>query len=215
MQEHHLVIPKTARYFSSGELNSHTKEIWVICHGYAQLANFFLRKFDLLNAPHRYLVAPEGLHRFYQEGSAGRVVASWMTKEDRLNDIQDYVNFLDLLSESLLQQAPDAKIYVFGFSQGCATVSRWISLGKTRCEALILYAGVFPPDMNFDVSKEALSNTKVILANGDEDEFLSEKDWKLQSEELNNKGIRHELVRFNGKHAIYPEALNKILKAVF
>ncbi len=82
MKEHHLIIPKTARYFQNGELNQSTSEVWIVCHGYGQLANFFLRKFDLLNSNTTCIIAPEGLHRYYLEGSAGRVGASWMTKED-------------------------------------------------------------------------------------------------------------------------------------
>ena len=36
-------------------------------------------------------MAPEGLSRFYLEGFSGKVGATWMTREDRLNDIDNYL----------------------------------------------------------------------------------------------------------------------------
>lgn len=214
MEEHHLEIRKTARYFQHGELNSSTKEIWIVCHGYGQLANFFLRKFESLAQPDRCIIAPEGLHRYYQEGSSGRVVASWMTKEDRLNDIRDYVAYLDQVADLCKSKAPSAKLIILGFSQGCATVSRWVSMGDVKCDALILYAGVFPPDLNFEINGEKLKHTQVIIANGNEDEFLSESDVRGQLETLKAHNIHPFYLPFSGKHQIYPEVLELIRKKV-
>lgn len=212
MKEHHLIIPKTARYFQNGELNQSTSEVWIVCHGYGQLANFFLRKFDLLNSNTTCIIAPEGLHRYYLEGSAGRVGASWMTKEDRLTDIKDYINYLDLLAEKVKQAAPKSKLYVLGFSQGCATVSRWVNQGKTQPDALILYAGVFPPDLDFSIEGSALRNTKVILTNGNRDEYLKEGDINHQLSIMEQNGIQPEFIPFEGSHQIYPEVLDLIRK---
>jgi hypothetical protein len=43
----------------------------------------------------RIIIAPEGLSRFYRKGFSGDVVASWMTKDDRLDDMEDYVRYLN------------------------------------------------------------------------------------------------------------------------
>ena len=80
-------------------------ELWVLLHGYRQLAPRFLRHMRALHAPHRLLVAPEGLSRFYLEGRPGPhrggdpVGASWMTREDREAEILDYVEYLDRVVE--------------------------------------------------------------------------------------------------------------------
>lgn len=212
MKAHRIPIQKTARYFSEGLLSAATKEVWIVCHGYGQLAEFFLRKFQGLAAEDRVILAPEGLHRYYLNGSSGRVGASWMTKEDRLTDIEDYVRFLDQIYVLVKTESPQAKIVVLGFSQGCATVSRWISYGKVQCDKLILYAGVFPPDLDFELDGSKLKDVPVIIANGDEDEFLKENDIHLQMEVLKRHHIFPKYLPFKGTHQIYPEVLEEIAR---
>ena len=48
MKEHSIKIEKTAHYYSIGELNKQTNELWIVCHGYGQLASFFIDKFKEL-----------------------------------------------------------------------------------------------------------------------------------------------------------------------
>ena len=40
--EKHIKVERTARYFTLGELNEHTEQIWFVCHGYGQLAEYFM-----------------------------------------------------------------------------------------------------------------------------------------------------------------------------
>ena len=48
-----------------GALSAETREIWFVVHGYGQLAEYFIRHFRGLDDGTRYIVAPEGLSRFY------------------------------------------------------------------------------------------------------------------------------------------------------
>src|SRR5207247_9831140 len=97
VHEHHLSVAKTARYFTLGERSGGGRPVWFACHGYGQLAGRFLEKLRVLDDGTRYLVAPEGLSRFYlsESPTERRVGASWMTREDRLAEIADYVQYLD------------------------------------------------------------------------------------------------------------------------
>ena len=52
MQEHHLSVTRTARYFTLGSLDNNTQQVWFVLHGYGQLAQFFIRKFEILNDRH-------------------------------------------------------------------------------------------------------------------------------------------------------------------
>jgi hypothetical protein len=73
-QEHHISIARTARYYQLGTISTDTRRIWFVCHGYGQLAAYFIRHFAHLTAADPYLVviAPEGLSRFYlHRGSRG------------------------------------------------------------------------------------------------------------------------------------------------
>jgi len=48
MRKHSIKIEKTAYYYSIGELNNETNEIWIACHGYGQLAKYFIKKFECI-----------------------------------------------------------------------------------------------------------------------------------------------------------------------
>src|SRR5689334_22318965 len=95
LQDHHIVVPRTARYVTLGD--GAAEEIWFVLHGYSQLARHFVRWFEPAGRPGRLIVAPEALSRAYFEEAGGmrRVGASWMTKEDRIAEIDDYVTYLD------------------------------------------------------------------------------------------------------------------------
>ena len=59
MREHRLLATRTARYYSLGEPGPATRQLWVVCHGYGQLAGRFLRHFEPLDDGARVIVAPE------------------------------------------------------------------------------------------------------------------------------------------------------------
>ena len=50
VQSHHIEITKTARYFTYGQLNPDTRNVWFVCHGYGQLAEYFIKKFEVLGS---------------------------------------------------------------------------------------------------------------------------------------------------------------------
>ena len=157
MHKKEITTAKTARYFILGEPNAEVDEVWIVCHGYAQLANYFLKKFECIQKPNRLIIAPEGLHRFYWNGFSGRVVASWMTKEDRLDDIKDYNQFLDNVVEDIKSiTEKEFELNVLGFSQGAATVCRWISHTRNKINKAILWGSVFPEDINYLSKKRSL-----------------------------------------------------------
>ena len=129
-----------------------------MCHGYRQLAGRFLPRFADLDDGTRLIVAPEGLSRFYLHDPAGGhgkevpIGATWMTREDRENEITDYVGFLDGVLDEVLDEALDgdldevsaesggaiARLTVLGFSQGAHTVCRWVAAGEAAIERVIL-----------------------------------------------------------------------------
>jgi len=210
MMNHTIEIEKTAHYYSLGELNKQTNEIWIVCHGYGQLASFFIKKFQELEKPNRYIVAPEGLNKFYLKGFNGRVGASWMTKEKRLDEINDHCNYLEKLTDYLTSQAAyKCKIKVLGFSQGTATVSRWLLRTKHTIETLILWGGKIANDFNFKLYNQKHSNTRNFLVFGAEDEFYTVENVNEYRKELNL--LKAEWMNYKGGHTIDAETL-KVLE---
>lgn len=205
MTEHHLAITRSARYYQLGDLSARTKRVWFVCHGYGQLAAFFLRHFAFLPEadPQAVVIAPEGLSRFYLRGNAGRVGASWMTRDDRLHEIQDHVNFLNQLAEKVLAEClPDVEITVLGFSQGTATVARWLAQAWFRPAHLILWAGGFPEDLEPVVARELLQGLHLTVVAGTEDEYLDATRVEQQLQLLQELGAAPRLATFAGKHEL-------------
>ena len=89
MSKHLLEVTQKLRIVSLGKLNKNTTNIWLALHGYGQLVEYFKRHFVPLSQDTRAFLFPQGPHKFYLQGTEGRVGASWMTKEDRLIDIDN------------------------------------------------------------------------------------------------------------------------------
>jgi predicted esterase len=220
MREHHLEIPRTARYFCSGAPETDARELWVVCHGYAQLASRFLRHFEPIAGEGRLIAAPEGLSRFYVDsprghhGADARIGATWMTREDRLAEIADHVRYLDLLVEELTRRrgAPFPRITALGFSQGVATVSRWLALGATHADHVILWGGTLPTDVSPDHAGRIFDGARLTIVMGEADPLMESDRVTAELEKLDGAGVRYELVRFGGRHEVDGDVLRDLAK---
>ncbi|HTF05076.1 MAG TPA: phospholipase [Bacteroidia bacterium] len=205
-----ITVPKTARYFGSANPSPEFTEVVFVCHGYAQLANTFIENFSGVANERRLIIAPEGLHRFYQRGGYDHVVASWMTKEDRHDDIRDYITWLDFAAADVLMHCrPDIKVTVLGFSQGAATVSRWSVLGMTKIHHLILWCGFFPPDLPAE-NKPKCENLTVVTAS--DDKYVDAASEEKNLREMKAVFTTYKHVRFTGGHEIHAGTLCEVLE---
>ncbi len=207
-QEHHLAVPRTARYVTLGPNHHDLAEVWFVCHGYGQLAEQFLQQFDALDDGSRLIVAPEALSRFYLEGTGGQVGASWMTKVDRLREIDDYVAYLDALYTQVFERVDrDAvRVVVFGFSQGGATAARWVSRGAVHAEHLVLWAAVVPDELRSREGFRRLRALDLTLVYGRTDPDLKPL-LAEQRTHLEAHGITAHHLGFDGGHRLDRETL--------
>lgn len=213
MEEHSFKVEKTTRYFSIGDSGDLVKELWIVLHGYGQLPAFFLRKFAFLESESRRIIAPEGLHRFYLEGTEERVGASWMTKEARLDDIADQATYLDQLLEEQKRLCPALRrVVLFGFSQGVATACRWVDhRSGTDISKLICWAGTFPPDIDYSVSRSAFENIPFWVVLGRKDPYIPIERMEVMLRELESRGIYPKPHLYDGDHSVDPKVLERIL----
>ncbi len=204
MQKHQLIVPKTARYFTLGELDENTKTVWFVIHGYGQLAEYFIKKFKVLDDGKTFIIAPEALSRFYLNGFNGRVGATWMTREERENEITDYINYLNLLYDTVLSESKnkDLKINILGFSQGTATVARWCMNEHIHYHRLILWAGYFGNGIQDVINAEKVADKDVILCYGKEDEFLKQIDIQQYESDVRVVIPHVQIHTFEGGHTI-------------
>jgi predicted esterase len=217
MQQNDIEFRFKARYYKLGEINAQTRQIWFVLHGYGQLAQYFIRKFLPLQEHNICVIAPEALSRFYLENfeagkgrKTNRVGATWMTRENRETDIGNYIEFLNTVYR---QEVGDHRIPVtiLGFSQGSATASRWAMSKAIHYNRLILWAGVFPPDMDFTSGSDMLREKEVWFVYGNNDPFISDErfvEMKSISEKLS---IQPRQLAFDGAHDIDQKTLEKLI----
>ena len=209
MQEHHLPVTRTGRYVTLGPADA--ADVWFVLHGYGQLAHRFIRHFEPTADGTRLIVAPEALNRFYLDAEHRKVGATWMTREDRLTDISDYVGYLDAVADALGLAERTARVTAFGFSQGSATACRWATRGRTRVHRLVCWGGEIPPDLDLPDVADRLRGSDVVLAAGTEDRFITPKVVETMSARLRSHEVRHRVVQFQGGHEIPEAALRQLI----
>ncbi|GAA4451728.1 esterase [Nibrella saemangeumensis] len=214
-QEHHIKVARTARYYTLGELNEQTRHIWFALHGYGQLAQFFIRKFDVLDDGQTYVVAPEGLSRLYLDPQYSRIGASWMTREDRHNEISDTLNYLNTLYDAVLKEKNPEKLTInlLGFSQGCAAVCRWFNAGHIRCDRLLLWAGFFPNGLADVIDPAKLVGVDTAYVYGTRDEYIEQMDdADGYLNRLKQEVPALQVIAYDGTHSVDREVLSRLAK---
>ena len=192
--------------------------VWVVLHGYGQLAGQFVRFFSDLASPQRLIVAPEAMNRFYLVGadkapaSERPVGATWMTREDRASEIADYVEYLDTLHDELTATSggSNARLVVLGFSQGAATATRWVTHGRARIDRLILWGGLVPPDAELARGHAALRNVPLTIVVGESDHYITSTALADESARLDAAGIPFEVITFDGGHVISRSVFSRL-----
>lgn len=210
VEEHHITVPRTARYHTLGEAVT-ARELWLVLHGYGQLARYFLRPFEGLEQG-RLIAAPEALSRFYADEAHSRVGATWMTREDREAEIADQATYLNALTEKLLAQCPPGTpLHVLGFSQGVPTACRWTLHSTTPIQRLVLWSGSMPPEMKADTMRGAWSGSKITLVHGEKDLVTPEDVLQRNAGHLRDAGLAHAALRFHGGHVMDRPTLSNIM----
>lgn len=215
-------VLRSARYFALGRLSDDTEQAWFVCHGYGQSAERFVRRFASAAAEGAFVVAPEGLSRFYVDPAPGahradsRVGASWMTRVDREAEIRDYVAYLDALARHALDRpGGDAararpKIVALGFSQGGHAAARWAALGGTPVDALALWGSHLPPEPGI---ARRLAGSAVVSVFGDRDPVADADAERREDQRFAEAGVVARRRRFAGGHEIDPGVVRDLARS--
>ena len=215
MKHETIVVPRTAHYYQLGVPGANIRQLWLVCHGYAQLADEFLENFRALDDGTALVVAPEGMNHFYRKGFGGAVGATWMTRRHREDAIRDYCRYLQMLYEQLLAQLPaDVEVVVLGFSQGTATVCRWMFAERPDLHHLVLWGGLPPEDLDYTLLGNYLKNKTLHYLLGDADPFITPDREALFQEIKTKGGLNFQERRFAGGHEILPEVLLELANVI-
>jgi predicted esterase len=200
-----------------GEVGPAIHDVWIVCHGYGQLAKDFVAQFVAIADSTRLVVAPEGLSRFYAESLRGGshagspVGASWMTREDRASEIADQVTYLDAVHDRMFADVDRdaASLTVLGFSQGVATACRWLDHTDRRADRLICWGGAIPDDVHLRPAS-GVRRSLLRLVVGTRDEFATPDRMGRQEAVLEAAGASYARIDFQGGHRLDDATLRQL-----
>lgn len=214
---HHLEVPRSARYALLGQPGPHVREVWVVLHGYRQLGPRFIRRFARVARPWRLICAPDALNRFYVGDAPGRhgpdaqVGGTWMTREDRVTEIGDYVRYLDLLHAHLQGLLPEpVPTVALGFSQGCHTLARWAGYGTARPATVVLWGETLPPDLDLSRARAGFAGARLWSVQGREDTHITADLLSREEAQMAEMGVSVERRWHPLGHVVEPETLDAL-----
>ena len=205
-----LIVPRTARYARMGPDGRAVEQVWLVCHGYGQLADRFIRRFSAIDDGSRLIVAPEALSRFYVSGGSvphamdAKVGASWMTREDRDSEIGDQVTYLDLVHARAFADLPRSSVRCvgLGFSQGAAAVCRWAARSMSPPDDLILWGSGVPADLLEGEGRERLARSPMTIVVGTRDPIAHGDTVAAHRKQLDDAGLSYRFLMYDGGHEI-------------
>ena len=189
-------------------LGSGNKLLYVL-HGYGQMAKFFIRKFQPAEELGYTIIAPQGLNKFYLEGTSGRVGASWMTKENREDDIKNYLVYLNAVHSEISSEKNWDEIVILGFSQGVATAFRWLAENNIKPSKFLICSGLIPPDIDLNIKKDIFDPIQMSYFSGVNDTYRTEASVQEFYDNVASSQLNIELVNFDGVHEVCMEEVLK------
>ncbi len=141
-------------------------------------------------------VSIQGLHRFYSR-KFEKVVASWMTRQDRELAIADNAAYFAASLDAVRADWPAQPVGVFvGFSQGVAAAYRAAVAFDGRA-AVISVGGDVPPEL----SEESLTRlSRVWIGRGERDDLYRSSQFYEDIARLKGLRISLETSIFDGAH---------------
>lgn len=210
VEEDHITVSRTARYHTLGQ-GQDAREVWIVLHGYGQLARYFLRHFEGLEAE-RLIAAPEALSRYYTDVGHTRVGATWMTREDREAEIADQAGYLEALAGHLLRSCPpETRLNVLGFSQGVATACRWTVATSFPIHRMVLWGGTMALELQAGQLAKGWKDTQVVLVHGEQDAMVGRDDLERSEARLREAQVTFRTRHFPGGHALDRTTLRQVM----
>jgi predicted esterase len=135
-----------------------------------------------------------------------------MTREDREAEIEDQIAYLDLVHEEVFRQVERdrVRLWVLGFSQGVATVIRWLARTRASADRVVLWAGMIPPEVDAAAARALWARAPVTMVVGSTDEFATPKVVAAQEARLRELGVAFNSIRFEGGHDLSDAALMEL-----
>lgn len=201
----------TNSYETVNELTEGTKNIWLCFHGLGYLATYFKRYFQALDAEENYIIVPQAPSKFYQGKDFKHVGASWLTRVDTHQEMQNNLNYIHAVLEAEKIQG-DQRLVLFGYSQGVSIATRFLKNYGDRIKALILHSGGVPKELNQQDGEhfQSLCNNFYHIM-GTRDEYATPERRKEEMPRLKMLfGTDCEMLEPEIKHEVHVPSLENI-----
>ena len=208
-----VVTYKTSNTYETLNKNTNrTKHVWLVFHGIGYLSRYFLKYFKDLDPEENYIIAPQAPSKYYLNGKYVHVGASWLTKENTAQEIQNINQYINAVLEAEAI-SKDQNLIVFGFSQGVSIATRFTVLNKLKCQMLVLYAGGIPNELKAeDFTFLEKQNTTIKIIVGDQDEYLNKERMQLETKKITSLfNNRAEIHIFNGGHEVKKDLIKHLV----
>jgi predicted esterase len=181
-------------------------------HGYGETADDHMSALRTIPGTADWLlVSVQALHPFYTRKD--RVVASWMTREDRALAIADNIDYVGRVLGRVRSEYQACEPLVFsGFSQGAAMAYR--AAAHHRAAALIILAGDVPPDV---LDERVAPLPPVLIGRGTRDEWYTEAKEAADRGALAKLDARVDVCVFDGGHEwtdVFRSAAAAVLRGI-
>ncbi len=198
MTERRVATTTHGRYLVIPSETSGPAPMLVGFHGYGEDAETQLERLRAIPGSASWvIVSIQALHRFY-ERRTNRVVASWMTRQDRELAIADNSAYVQSCIDAVSAEWPTTRKIVFaGFSQGVAMAFRAATNASVSKAGVIAVGGDVPPEL----SAEALKRLSgALIVRGVSDEWYRKEQFAADEKRLTECSVDVRAVEFNGGH---------------
>ncbi|WP_027126625.1 alpha/beta hydrolase [Gelidibacter mesophilus] len=210
--EKEITYQTSNSYSTLNNLTENTKNVWFVCHGMGYLSRYFLKYFGDLDPEENYLIAPQAPSKYYVTSRLRHVGASWLTKENTINETQNVLRYFDAVFEAE-QITESNNLIVLGYSQGVSVALRYIAKRQLNCAQIVMMSGGIPKELNAADFEFLSSSTRVSLIYGIEDKYLDEDRISLEK----NRAFElfgHcnlQILPFDGKHEVNIKMIKQLL----
>jgi predicted esterase len=170
-------------------------------HGYGESAETQMARLESIpGSEHWTLIAIQALNRFYR-GRSQDVVASWMTRQDRVEAIEDNIDYVDQVVGTI--GGAKGSLVCAGFSQGGAMAFRAAVRAKTAAAGVISVGADVPPELFADDSVQFPKS--ILLMRGTQDDWYTADKLRADVTRLTKRGNPPHALTYEGGHDWTPE----------
>ena len=210
--EKKVIYSSSNTYSVLNNYTKKTKNVWIVFHGLGYLSKYFINYFSKINPEENFVIAPQAPSKYYQGKDFKHVGASWLTKENTIEETKNVLAYVDQVYKSEIKVKPP-NLIILGYSQGVSIATRWVAARKINCNHLILHSGGIPSELEPEDFSHLKKTSKVSYTYGNKDPYIDGvriTQETIKGNRLFGKYLKIEV--FDGIHEINSDFIMRTSK---